>query len=56
VILLAETHQPKVGLWRRAGDGWQVEEYEGNDARIELPEIGASLPLADLYEGLAFEP
>jgi hypothetical protein len=26
----------------------------GLDAVIELPEIGAKLPLADLYEGLTF--
>ena len=54
VILLAETRNPKVGLWRRGDAGWAVEEYEGLEASIDLPEIGASLPLADLYEGLSF--
>lgn len=55
IILLAETSVAKVGLWRRAGEGWRVEEYDGLSALIELPEIGASLSLADLYEGLGFE-
>jgi len=55
VILLAETRAPKVGLWRRAEVGWAVEEYDGLGATIDLPEIGASLSLDDLYEGLAFE-
>lgn len=56
VILLAETGRPKVGLWRRREVGWAVEEYEGLAATIGLPEIGASLSLADVYEGLSFEP
>lgn len=55
VILLAETRTAKVGLWRRAEAGWGVEEYEGLDAVIALPEIDASLALRDLYEGLTFE-
>jgi len=55
LILLAETRRPKVGLWRRAEAGWAVEEHEGMQALIPLPEIGASLPLAELYDGLSFE-
>jgi Uma2 family endonuclease len=56
LILLAETRRAKVGLWRRQEADWAVEEYEGLQATIELPEIRASLPLAELYEGLSFEP
>jgi Uma2 family endonuclease len=56
VILLAETRTPKIGLWRRGETGWAVEEYEGSSATIALPEIGASLSLADVYEGVTFEP
>ena len=55
VILLAETRIPKVGLWRRNDEGWAVEEYEGLEATVPLPEIGAWLPLAELYQGLNFE-
>ena len=55
VILLAETRIPKVGLWRRGEAGWVVEEYEGFGAAVPLPEIGVSLPLAELYQGLSFE-
>jgi Uma2 family endonuclease len=55
VIILAETRSPKIGLWRRHDSGWQVEEYEGLDATVDLPEVGAKLALANLYEGLSFE-
>ena len=55
VILLAETRMPKVGLWRRDEAGWVLEEYEGLESTIPLPEIGASLRLAELYQGLSFD-
>ena len=56
LILLADTRLRKVVVWRRSGTGWNVEEYEGSERTIALPEIGASLSLADLYHGLSFEP
>jgi len=55
VIVIAETRQAKVGLWRRAEAGWAVEEYTGLETTVPLPEIAATLPLADLYEGLTFD-
>ena len=32
------------------------EEYSGIDAVITLPEIDAELPLAEIYDGVTFEP
>jgi Uma2 family endonuclease len=47
-ILLVET--------LRLGDGWDIETFEGLDAVIALPEIGATLSLAEIYDGLSFPP
>jgi Uma2 family endonuclease len=54
VILLVDTEQPKVIVWRRRDKAWAAEEAVGLDAIIPLPEIEAQLPLADLYAGLTF--
>lgn len=55
VILLVNTEAPVVSLWRRGGDNaWKAEIVEGLDAVVPLPEIGAELPLAELYLDLSF--
>ncbi len=54
VILLIGTETPTVTVYRRAGALWGVGIVEGLDAVIDLPEIGASLPLAELYLGVEF--
>ena len=56
VILLVDTEEPQVTVWRRSADAWDYHEVKGLAATIDLPEIDASLPLADLYDGLAFPP
>ncbi len=58
VLLHVEQDRPLVRLWRRRQDGsdFDVEIYEGLDAIIGLPEIEASLPLADVYEAIEFMP
>jgi Uma2 family endonuclease len=53
-ILLVDTEAPRVTVWRRSAEGWGSHEEAGLGAAIELPEIGARLALADLYEGVAF--
>ena len=55
-ILLLETVAPVALLYRRETEGWRPELLEGLDAVIALPEIGAELALAEIYEGLAFPP
>lgn len=42
--------------WRRVANGWTLEEYEGLEAEIPLPTIGADLRLAAAYDGLPFGP
>jgi Uma2 family endonuclease len=55
-ILLVETRFPSVLLYRRSGETWEAETYEAVADVIDLPEIGASLALADIYDAVAFEP
>ena len=47
--------QDRVGatVYARAGAGW-THEILIADSVIALPEIGVSLPLGELYEGLVF--
>lgn len=46
-VLLAQD-RPAVTVLRRAG-GWQAEELAGIWRVLELPEIGLSIPLLELY-------
>ena len=55
-ILLVETVSPQALLYRRVNEEWAIEAFDGFDAIVDLPEIGARLALAEVYEGLAFEP
>jgi Uma2 family endonuclease len=55
VYLVAESNEAVVQIFRRTPDGeFQRELALGLDAVIELPEVGVSLVLADLYEGVEF--
>ena len=54
VILLVDTGQPRVTVWRRGDAGWGNHEEAGMEAVIDLPEIGTVLPLADLYLDVDF--
>lgn len=55
-ILLVETVLPQVLLYRRDDEGWAIETFDGLEAIVDLPEIGARLTLADIYDGLTFGP
>jgi Uma2 family endonuclease len=55
-ILLVDTEAPRVDMWSRVADAvWKQLKYDGLDARIDLPAIGAALSLADVFEGLQFD-
>jgi Uma2 family endonuclease len=55
VLLLAESDRPRVTVYRRRREGgFEVEEHGGPEGVVDLSEIGAVLPLAELYEGIAF--
>ena len=55
-ILLVEPSQAATKLYRRETEAWTSIDIVGLDAAIEVAELGLSLPLRDLYEGLSFEP
>jgi len=42
-------------VYARSGDIW-IHEILLADALLSLPEIGVELPLAEVYEGIVFEP
>lgn len=54
--LLVEQESPRIVTYRRTEQGFQPEVHEGLDAEVPLPEIGAVLPLAEVYEGVTFGP
>ncbi len=55
VLIFVEPEKPSVTLHRRkAGGGFAIEHHVGLDAVIPLPEIEASLALADLYDRVEF--
>jgi Uma2 family endonuclease len=55
VLLFVEPDSPEVILHRRKPEGgFAVEAHSGLAAIIPLPEIDTSLPLAELYEQVAF--
>ena len=57
VLLFVEPDAPSVTLHRRQPDGeFGIELHSGIEAVIPLPEIEASLPLADVYERVEFTP
>lgn len=56
-VALIDPDKPIVLLFSRREDGaWGHEEMQGLEAALPLSAIGAELPLAEIYEGLAFEP
>jgi Uma2 family endonuclease len=56
VYLLVEQDEAAALVYRRGDRGFARKIYTGLDATIELPEIGCTLALADLYENVEFPP
>ena len=55
-VALIDPDRPIVLLFSRRDDGaWGHEELQGLEAALPLSAIGTELPLAEIYEGLAFE-
>jgi Uma2 family endonuclease len=51
-ILMVASEDRHVEVWRRADDGWRVQDLIG-DAAIALALDGQPLPLAAIYDGVA---
>lgn len=54
VIMLIDTEAPRVTVLRPATPVWSSADHEGLEDVIDLPEIGATLPLSELYFGVEF--
>jgi len=56
VYALIEQETAAVVVFRRTGNGFVREVYEGIDAVLPLPEVGVDLPLAEIYDTVEFTP
>ena len=52
--VLLEQDQVLATVYARGAGGWTVDQ-PGAGAMLEMPEIGVSVPLSELYEGVALE-
>ena len=55
-IVYVSQREPWVDIVRRTEHGWADGYVEGMDAVLDLPEIKVAVPLAEIYEDVAFEP
>ncbi len=53
--VMLEQNFPAATVFERAGDDW-IGHLMVDDAVLAMPEIGIEIALAELYEGLTFEP
>ncbi len=52
-VILEQTY-PGAMVFTRKGEDWVSDVLAGENATLALPEIGITLPLAELYAGLTF--
>lgn len=48
VVLLVDSNERRVQVWRREEDIWTIRDLIG-DAEINLPELESSIPLSSIY-------
>jgi hypothetical protein len=54
-IVVIEPNAPEVIIWLRGTDrNWRKSIHRGLDQEIDMPEIGVTLPLAEIYDGVEF--
>jgi Uma2 family endonuclease len=56
IYALIEQEMPAIVVFRRVGQDFEREVYQGLDAVLPLGEIGIELPLAEIYEAVQFVP
>lgn len=54
--VVLEQERPLAIVFARSGATWTCEFVSGDDAELPLPEIGISVPLAEVYAGIEFIP
>jgi Uma2 family endonuclease len=54
-IIVIEPNAPEVIIWARGADrSWRKAVRQGLDQEIDMPEIGVTLPLKEIYDGVEF--
>ena len=54
-ILVVEPNAPEVVLWSRGDDrAWVRHVVEGLGGEVDMPGIGVTLPMVEIYDGIAF--
>ena len=54
-IVVIEPNAPEAMVWVRGDDrNWRKAGYRGLEQEIDMPEIGATLALAEIYDGVEF--
>ncbi|MGD0102440.1 MAG: Uma2 family endonuclease [Rhodopila sp.] len=54
-IMVVEPNAPEVVVWSRgAGRAWVRQVVEGLDHEVDMPAIGVTLKLAEIYDGVEF--
>ncbi len=54
-LVLLEPDRPRALVWSREGGDWGVQEVEGLAGEIPLPAVGATLPMAEVYEDVELD-
>jgi Uma2 family endonuclease len=54
-ILLIDPDDPRAILHQRDGAGGRNRLYAGPDQIMDIPEVGAAVPLRDVYDGCEFD-
>jgi Uma2 family endonuclease len=54
--VILEQHIPFAIVMRRSANGFSRETYEGIEPSIDLPSIGCTLPMSEIYDGVKFTP
>ncbi len=53
--VLLSSDAPSLTVYRRGALGWEAHPIVGSDAHLVLESLHILIPLADLYDGVAFE-
>jgi Uma2 family endonuclease len=54
-IVVIEPNAPEAIVWARGeGRTWRKSVRQGLDQAVEMPEIGVTLPLKEIYDGVEF--
>jgi hypothetical protein len=54
-IVFVSEDAAEAQTWRRAANGWMLEDFVGLERAITLPSIAAAVRMADIYDGVVFE-